>query len=299
MDVPQGARLLSIGEIFDRAISVLFRNVWTLTLTFGAFLLPYVLLFSWVERALAVRVYGAIESVIAHPDRSPAFNPISPSNRLDANGWWLIALGLIVFPLAGAAIAAFTAGTASGDRPSFSTSLRRAFRSWPRSVWVSLLSVVGVASGIFVVAAVYFVAMVIWVVAANQPFSDKAAAAFVVVVAIITSLFAIGAVPWATYAFGAATLDDVGPFGALVGAWRMCFRRSAAVRSLLFGFGMWAIVVVGMLFFYIIAVIGIAIHQNYAASAVRLIGLTELAVFVNVAGALFYLDGKARRERRF
>lgn len=295
MDVPQGARLLSIGEIFDRAISVSLKNFWTLTLTCGAVLLPYMLLFSWVERAFAGKIYGAVESVIAHPDRSPNFNPGAPSYRLDANGWWLIALGLVIFPLAGAAIAACTADTVNGDRPSFSCSFRRAFRSWPRSVWVSFLSMIGVASGIFVVGAIYFVTVVVWIVATNQStFSDSAAMAFVVVIGIMTSLFTIGAVPWTTYAFGAATLDGVGAFRALLNAWRACFRRPTIVRSLLFGFGMWAIIIIGLLFIYIIALIGIAVYQNYAASAVRLIVLTELAVFANVAGALFYLDAKTR-----
>jgi hypothetical protein len=300
MDVPQGARLLSIGEIFDRAISIVLGNFLSLTLSFGAFLLPYTLLLSWVEHALAGKVSGAISSAISHPDRPTSLNLLDPAYRLDANGVWLIALGIIVFPLAGAMLAVSTAAIVNGDRPSFSSSSRRAFRRWPQALGVSLLSMGSVAGSVFGVAAAYLITLVIWDMATNQStFSDSAAMVYVIVLSIVTVVFAIGAIPWAACAFGATVLDDVGVFRALRNAWRACFRRSVAVRSLLFGFGTWAILFVFVLFSYILAAIGIAIHQNYAAFAVRLVALTEIAVFVNAAGAVFYLDAKAREERRY
>jgi len=298
MDVPQGARLLSIGEIFDRAISVLFRNFLSLTFCFGAFLLPYSLLLSWVERSSSGKVFGAIGSAIAHPGRSTNLNLLNPAYRLDANAWWLMALGLVIFTLAGAMLVVSTAGIVNGDRPSLSSSIRRAFWRWPHAVGVLLLSVGGVAGGIFTVAATYFIWIVIWDVTTNQAtFSDSAAMVYVVVVCLATFALAIAWIPWGACAFSAAALGEFGVFGALRNAWKACFRRSIAVRSLLFGFGMWAIVLVGILFSYVLAAIGIAIHQINAAAVVRLVALTEIAVFVNAAGAVFYLDAKAREQR--
>jgi hypothetical protein len=290
MDVPQGARLLSIGEIFDRAVNVVLKNFLPLSLAYGITLLPFRIFDDWVQRSTQGRFDSAIGTVIGNPHLLSQFARLSvdPTHKTSLAGWGLIGVGLIVGGLAGALLATVALRILRGERPEPLQAFSRALSVWFRVVVLQIAT-------LLVAALVVFAALVIWVIPALIWPVVRTPGGVVVTLSITFALLFCSLEAWGFCAFGAIVLDGVGVSRAMTSAWKMTMTRAMRLRSLAFGFGIFACDVISLVFTF--ALVGIAYlvtHQSAVGFALRELSNLAIAVFINVAGIVFYLDAKTR-----
>jgi len=298
MDVPQGARLLSIGEIFDRAISVLLRNFLTLTIAYGVIALPVRLSVDWVQRSTQGRFNSAIAAVIANPTLLSQFVKLStdPTQKPGLGESALLALGFVGLALASCLLAVVAARLLSGDTADALQLLPRALSRWFRLLLLELATAFVAACCLIATLIVWFLPATIWTIARgpNALTTNEAGALFVAMLLSLAVLFC-WLEAWAFCAFGAIAVDGVGVGSAMRTAWILTSRKSLRLRSLAFGVSALSCYVIGTITsLAVFGFVGYLTHQAVLETTVRELILLELAVFINVAGIVFYLDAKAR-----
>jgi hypothetical protein len=290
MNNPEAARFQSIGEIFDRAVSVMLKNFLPLSLAYGIVILPLRVVVDWLNRAYQVRQASAVGAVITNPQLVAQFFRLSydPNDRFSLGDAVRIALEMIVGALAAGVFAAVTIRVLRGERPDTFNAFPRALNLWFR------LAVLHFAT-LFLLVLSFAGGVAIWIFLWNfwpsfrEP--DSAAALTLAMSLLLACIFA------ACYycAFGAVAVDDRRIGSAARLAWKMTTVRALRSRSLAFGSALVACYVIGALFS--LAVEGIAdllFHHVAAGVALRELFTLEVGVLIGVAGIVFYLDAKAR-----
>jgi hypothetical protein len=298
MDVPQGARLLSIGEIFDRAINVVLRNIAQLSLAYGLVWLPIRLFIDWLDRSDERRFYEAIGKVIANPRLFSQFNQLThgPAQARDLSFWGLLTLDLITGALAASLLAIVVARLLRGENADVFRALPQAINRWLRIVLLQSATLLAVTIIALILVLALLVPAAVWAAASGLKVLPTGVtfAVFIALLIEFTVLF-LALEAWGYCAFGAIAIDGIGVGRAMQGAWLMTFRKSARLRSLAFGFCIFSSYVLGTLF--ALAFGGLAdllTHQIAVGVAVRDVLILVEIVFFNAAGIVFYLDAKAR-----
>jgi hypothetical protein len=298
MDVPQGARLLSIGEIFDRAISVLLRNFLTLTLAYGLIALPFRIFADWMQRTAQGRFNAAIAAVIANPNLLSQFFKLSqdPTRKPGLDDWGVILLEFVGLALASGLLAMVAARLLRGE-PSDSLQLvPRALSRWFRILIVEVATAFVAACCVIATLIVWFLPATIYSMASGpNAVTDNEAAALLLAMLLSLAVLFCWLEAWAYCAFGAVAVDGVDVGQAMRTAWRLTSRKSLRLRSLAFGISAFSCYAVGVLTsLALFEFFAYSTHQAVIETAVRELVVLVFAVFVNISGIVFYLDAKAR-----
>lgn len=300
MDVPFGSRLLSIGEIFDRALTVVIKNFIPLALAYGIIALPFRFFVDWIQLPDHMRFSSAIAAVIANPSLTSRFGTMiaDPSGRPDLTFWWYFFAEFLATSLATALLAVMTAGVLRGDRPTLSRALGQSFPRWPRILGVALIELSAVAVLLVTVLVVWIVpAVILFPPSGPHAITPNQALGLVLGALATFVLLAFPLQAWGFCAFGAVALGDAGILRSLRDAWRMVYKRRSIARSFAFG----AAFIAGYVFcaspIVLFASLFDALARQYAIGAVIRESITlALVVFVEVAGIIYYLDAKKRYE---
>jgi hypothetical protein len=237
MHSANGARLLSIGEIFDRAVHLTVANLLPLVAIVGLVAAPTRAIADWLDRDNLTRYFGAFGIILADPKMLPNFySLISDPHGLSLN-WpfqvWLVASR---FPLALAIAAASIASQEfiKGKTLTLDAAYRAAMARLAPVIGASVLSWAMYLAAILVAAAPWFAWLQI-LQARGEIMSSASVAEFS---AVFFSLFAAAVVwitPLANCTFVGAALFMIRPFRALGEAWTMTMSRGLRVRTLAFG----------------------------------------------------------------
>jgi hypothetical protein len=296
MDVPQGARLFSIGEIFDRAFTLMLRNFLQLTVRFGILALPFDLLIDWLQRVDQAKFNAAVVAVVSAPRLLPNFfrlasNP-GPPNFLES--LWIDFAQILWMCLTAGVLATTTLGIVHGARPSASRALVEGLRRWPRTFGILLLELTVVGTAIVVGVGVWAVPARIWV-EVRGPIATTNVAMILAGIALTDIVLLCFLQGWCSFAFGAVALDDSTIGQALRTSWKLATARGALLRSLAFGLAVLACSFFGTLFGYLLLG-GVTSWTNQLGLGVfasELVGV-QVEAYLFVACFIFYLDAKAR-----
>ncbi|HLJ84180.1 MAG TPA: hypothetical protein VKT51_08435 [Candidatus Eremiobacteraceae bacterium] len=290
MNDPNATRLLSVGEIFDRAVHVVLRNFLQLTLAYGIFNIPFVALQDWIQRSAQARFDLALGTVVANPRLISQFFRLSqdPTKKSLASDWIFIALGLAVSVLAACLVANLTERILRGERPA-------AVQVIPKSLRVLYRLVAQQFAIVFIAFLIFIVIVIIWALPALMWPAARSPAVLTAAISLSAALLFCALEAWGYCAFGAVALDDSGVVRAMRTGWRMTMTKAAVSRSFVFGFGILAFDVLAVIFSFALAGFAVDVtHQVVVARVLEVLLGVAIATFVNVAGTIFYLDANAR-----
>jgi hypothetical protein len=296
-----GTRLLSIGEIIDRAVHLAITNLLPLAAIIGLVDVPVRAITDWLDRDTWNRYFGALGKIVEDPRLLPYFFDLIRDPHATAVNWpfqlWIVASQ---FPL----VLAFTAASIAsleflkGESPRVGTAYRTAIRRLApvigATILVWALYIAGVVAVIIAALGLWFA----WLLILKAGFGAFASTPVVVLTAglVVTVGAAIGLItPLANCTFAGAALYVVRPIRALREGWTMTMSRGLRGRSLALGAAIIAIDMVQEIISSAVSgVLSNITHSPWLALVVRdalsLVALT----FWTVLAVVFYLDARNR-----
>lgn len=296
-----GTRLLSIGEILDRAVNLTIANLLPLAAIVGLVHVPVRAVTDWLDRDQWVRYFGALGKIVEDPRLLPYFFALIRDPHPTSFNWpfmlWIIAAQ---FPLSLAFAAASIASLEflDGGRPRVGTTYRTAVNRFAPLVGTSILVWALYIAGVIAVVIAGLLLWFAWFLIFKAGGGAIASAPVAVLTAglFVTTGAATGLItPLANCTFAGTALYVVRPFRTLREAWTMTMSRGLRGRSLAFGAAIIAIWTVQEIISTAVSgVLSNITHSPWLSLIVRdAIWLVE-STFFTVLAVVFYLDARNR-----
>ncbi len=285
-------RALTIGEIFDRAVTLYVRNFAVFTLIVLTLLVPIGVL-QYIYSDKAANSFAQLMRQIQHPGLAPAYNS---SQILALIGMALLLLFLA--PFANNAVAVGVAAIYAGRKPSYRDGFARVFARWGPLVGTSVLSMLILIGMYFAFVIVLTIAGVIAFLVARG--SVVLGVVFVVIGAAIfiaAIVLFIQIVLCCAFALYATTIEASRPADAIGEAFRRIFNRREFTKALLISLAylaleMGVLILSGVVGIFILDVV----HSNALQLAVSTVINAVLTSFLVVLIAVYYYDVRTRAE---
>ncbi len=292
-------RPLSLGELFDRAVTIYVRNAW-LFLGIGLViaLVNAALVFPFEMHGNAF--LGHLGTILAHPG-SPQARRLSAQFSADAVP--MVITGFVQFlllqPLLYQACAIGVAARYRGEPATLVGCLRSAFSRWPRGVAMALLVTLAtlVWYAGFVIVAVVAILAVVWAFHV-LPILGIVTGVLAVIVALALLLVLPLELLAGAYALCTMTLEDGGVFAALGRGFARVFARDQWWRAILLTLA-WGVLQ------SVISIGGLGMIALVVASKVATLPLEILinvlvttlgGSFLPVLLSVYYFDLRIRRD---
>ena len=307
MDAPASLPLrpLSIGEMFDRAVTLYVRNFALFTLLILTVSIPAGFAQYELAGPQAASMMAAI-TAIQHP--APAgtsaakIKPVNPfkafTPALVAEYVVLVLLVLMLSPFATNAVAVGVASLYSNRAPTFGACFRATLQRWPQILGL-LFSWIGMGLGVYI--ALVLVAVVLASIAigiAKYALVVSIAIAIVGIAALIAiGILAIGLVLAITFSFFSVCVEGRSVAASIGSGIMRIFNRAEFWKAVLLGLAYLAIEFGAL---SISASIGFALLLLLKSTALQVAVSTAfsalLSGFLTVLVAVYYFDVRIRRE---
>jgi hypothetical protein len=296
-----GARLLSIGEIFDRAIHLTVANVLPLVAIVGLVAVPIRAIADWVDRDALNRSFRVYGQIVADPRLLASFFTLNRDPHPHPFNWWSVLWSLAsLFPLSLAVAAASIASQKflNGERTVLGSAYLTAIRRLAPVIGATILALATYLAALVAVAIVVFVfwfVLLFIVAAVGGPTNIVPVVGITAMVFFLFVTAIVWIIPLAYCTTTGAALYVIRPFQALREAWTMTMVRGLRARSLAFGAALVALVIVQELIrLALCGFLSDVTHSpwlSFVASDV----ITLLALIFGMALAVvFYLDARNR-----
>ncbi|MGD1065557.1 MAG: hypothetical protein ABR975_01930 [Vulcanimicrobiaceae bacterium] len=299
-------RPLGAGELLDRAITLLVRFFPRIAAAVAIMVIPISILNALLQPH-AIDTYADIGRVLG-----AAGNPSAQRAALEqlqahgASGQAVtllllvtMAISLLGFNAVSAIVAAANRGASLGLAPAYAL----AARLWPRQVLVSLaFAVIGLVALLALLVVYFFGFLVVFGVAAVlRGLPSIVVGAFGVVVVIIVLVVLVAAVSWFSIAYTLASVaivtEGLGVGDAISAGLRRAFGRRTAIRALVAGLIVNAVLILGSLPFGAVALtVGALLHAPVLAEGVNAVGQIILDALIVTFAVVFAADVRVRRE---
>jgi hypothetical protein len=285
-------RALSIGEIFDRAVTMYVRNFAVFTLIVLTLLVPIgVLQYFYTDKA-GDTLAEAIRA-IEHPTSGPQYD----FSQLMA----LFGIGLLVLflaPFVNNAVAVGVAAIYAGRKPAYGDGFARVFARWAPLVGTSVLSML-VLIGSYVLLAFVLAIIAVFAVALTRgiPVLEITFAICGILLLIVIIVFFIMLVLACAFALYATTIEASRPADAIGEAFRRIFNRREFSKALLISLAYLALEIGTLILSGVVGVFILdMLHSNALQIAVATVINAMLTAFLTVLGAVYYYDVRTRTE---
>ncbi|HVA27756.1 MAG TPA: hypothetical protein VNF68_06220 [Candidatus Baltobacteraceae bacterium] len=286
-------RALSIGEIFDRAITIYVRHLVPLTLIVMTLIVPLTFAQGFLLRDQTQGIAAAIQE-IEHPTANKKAPP-----TLDFAVIFLIAgVSLLLAPIVNDAVAVGVASVYSAKAPTYDKSFAAVLpRIFPLigTTLLEALVMFGAYVGCVLLLSLILI-LGIATVAGSLPF---AIVMFVIAGAGALATLALFAVLFIGFGFAtyATVLERQGPGAAVGGAFRRLFNRNELRKVLLMGLASLALNVgVVMLSGTVSLVIELVVKNQAIDLGVNAVISSMSTAFLTVLLAVYYYDVRTRSE---
>ncbi len=298
-----GLRPLSIGELFDRAFNVYFRNILTFSAILLVMLLPLVLLQYFIYKDSMNASLDLFQAIIQHPGTPPDMSKIEAvqGDPLVQFGLSMLYYGLAFFtvPLANAAVVSGISRAYLGMPVRFADCYRHAFSRWG---WVLLLVFLWGIVTFFLFFALAFGGVLLAVIltgVAQLLRTPGEILAAVVGIALFLAFVALVVMGYMAYAssFTATVLEKIDPIRAFTLGVSRIFGGHQFWRSFVVA---WALVFLGLAFALVTAIAGGLISLATKSAVFYLLCAYIAQVFYTALAfavvAVYYYDIRIRRE---
>lgn len=289
-------RPLSIGEIFDRTVTLYVRYFGVFTLIMLVVILPLT-----VASYFSAYGNGSYEQVLqqaTHPSNTPS--PVVLSRLLQFEGILMLALllQLLLLPFANTATASGVAELYRSERPTWRRSYAAALRRWPAILGAELMTVfilgAAVVAGAFLFGAVF----------AAGIFLARSSTAAVIVLGILIAVFMIAwmlSLALCVFAMGFAfisiVVEKAGVFQAINSGFARIFNRRELGRAVLVFLALIAISIGLYIVLGIVALLAQGMTHNLILYAIVTAPISLVSsTFTALLFAVYYFDVRVRRE---
>lgn len=287
-------RPLSIGEIFDRAVTIYVRNFVVFSLMILTFVAPIGIMQYFVMPAQSQSITQAIDQA-SHPGKTPQA-PLSGKQL--AGLLIIVALALVLAPFANNAVALGVAQLYNGDVPSYAASYRAVFRRWVPLLGTALLNVL-ILIGLYAFALVLLgILATLGMLLVSQAL-PIAVAIFVLAAVAALAIIVLFLMFLIVYAFSmyASSIEEASPWTSTARAFARVFGRNEFKKALLMALAyigletgvLMVTVIVSLLIQSIVPFSAIQIAVNAILSGM-------LGAFMTILLAVYYYDVRTRAE---
>jgi len=287
-------RSLSVGEIFDRAVTFYVRNFVVFTLTVLTLVVPmaFVQYFTFGASDEFARAMDGFR----HPTSAQALH-------YTASQMTGIALVLLVAvflaPYVNNAVAVGVATIYAGGKPSYATGFARVLQRWLPllgTIVLTLLIFLGLYLGVFVAALV--VGGVIGMLGAAIPVAGPIVAVVAVIALVIAAILAfLVLILWYAFVLYATTIERANPSHAIGEGFRRLFNRREFGKALLIALAYLAIeIAVILVIAGVSALTDLVVHSPVVDVIVNSLINAMLVAFLTVLVAVYYYDVRTRTE---
>ena len=284
-------RALTIGEIFDRAVTLYVRNFAVFTLIILTLLVPIGVL-QYLYTARAGQDLAQLLRQIEHPG-SVMYN----GSQLVA----LIGIALLVLflaPFSNNAVAVGVATIYAGRRPSYRDGFQRVFARWGPLVGTSILSMLVLIGMYFaVVIAIAIVGVTAVALTRGEPALEVMAAIILILLALVAIVFFIVVVVCCAFALYATTIEGSNSADAIGEAFRRIFNRREFRKAVLIAIAYLALQLGVLLLSAVVSLMVLDFtHSTGMEIAVSTVFSAVSTSFVTVLLAVYYYDVRTRAE---
>jgi hypothetical protein len=298
-----GLRPLSVGELFDRAFSLYFRNVLTFAALLFAVMVPLAFVNYFMTRDLLDAYVSLIDAAVKHSPTPPDLSKLdtATASMLPWTGLYYF-LFFFALPLANAAVVSGVSRAYLGLPVRFRECYADAFHRWGyvlilTLLWVIVAGVVGGAAFFVILFVGVVIGMLVTTLTVLKTFGVIVASAIGVVCALaLVGLIAVAYLAFAA-SFIACVLEKVDPIRAFTLGFSRVFGGGLFWRSLRVAGGILLVWIVFLVIIYAFG--GLAFWLTKAPFS--FIAIAQLAnvffiAFAFVLVALYYYDIRIRRE---
>jgi len=291
---------LSIGELLDRAVTLLVRNFWIFAVLAGVLYVPIALtqlgmldLYKMYADLMSAAMGGSIEKV-------RTINQTMAQSMVTKFGISFLlqfAVALTLSPIVTAAITHATSNLLLGQTGNAAEALRYALPRWGRVMLYVLLWVVATIAAFIALALVTALAA-----SAAMLFAKPTAAIALVIIAIVLfylALAVLGLAAWVAFGVGltASTVEGLGAGAAFATAFKRTWTRAYFWRSVLIGLVLLAIsmgisTVTSAAGFGLLALLHTGIPLVILNSVFAIVNLAITVIVI----VLYYYDLRVRGE---
>jgi len=295
-----GTRLLSIGEIIDRAVHLTIANLLPLAAIIGLVDVPVRAIADWLDRDDLSHYFGAVGKIVADPRMFTSYFTLiqSPHSQSPWNTLLWVLASFLPLSLAVAAASIASEKILLGERLKVGAAYSSAIRRLGPVIGASILTFAMFTVAFVVVGVAASVPWIVWVtILASGGQTITSSQTVVLFALLIPSLAAVAVwmIPLTNCTFTGAALNAVRPFRALREAWTMTMSRGLRGRSFALGGALIAITVVEVFISTALCgVLSVVTHSSWLSFVARdLISLLALIFFTALA-VVFYLDARNR-----
>jgi hypothetical protein len=286
-------RALSIGEIFDRAVTMYVRNFVVFTLTVLTLLVPLGVL-EYFLTASSTSSLAQLMQQIAHPT-----SPMSSYSSTQIGAFSLLILVAAIFsPFTNNAVAVGVAAIYAGRTPTYRDGYARVLRRWGPLVGAMLLCVlIFIGAYLAIVLGVTILVLTGTALLAAAPALGIPLALVGIVLLLAVVLFFLLLVLCCAFTLYATTIEEVSPADAFGESFRRIFNRRELGKATLISLAYLAIEfgaaflggAVGLLVLS-------AVHSTIAQLAVNTVINAAVTAFITILVAVYYYDVRTRSE---
>lgn len=297
MDELQGRpalRALTIGEIFDRAVTMYVRHFVVFTLIVLTLLVPLGILDYFMTNQSTSQL-SQLLAQIQHPTAHPT--PIYSPGQLTAI-FSIVFVALILAPFTNNAVAVGVAAIYAGRTPAYADGYGRVLRRWAPLLGTTVLCGLILLGTYFaiVIGAVIVVFIAALMAAALQFLGVLFAIAGVVIVLAIVLLFML-LLMCCAFALYATTIEQAGPADAIGEAFRRILNRREIGKATLISLAYLAIQIGALVIASTVAALLLAFaHSPIAELVVNTVINSAVTAFVTILLAVYYYDVRTRSE---
>jgi len=289
-------RPLSIGEIFDRTVTLYVRYFGLFTLIMMVVILPLT-----VASYFSTYGSGTYQQVLqqaTHPSSTPS--PVVISRLLQFEGILMLVLllQLLLLPFANTATASVVADLYRSQHPTWRQSYAAAVRRWPAILGAELMTIV-IIGAVVLVGAFAFGA-----VFAAGIFIARGSTAAIVVFGVLITIFMVAwllSLALCTFAMGFAfisiVVEKAGVFEAISSGFARIFNRSELGRAVLVFLALIAISIGLYIVLGIVAMLAQGITHSLILYGILTAPISLVSsTFTALLFAVYYFDVRVRRE---
>ena len=296
MDELQGRpslRALSIGEIFDRAVTIYVRHFVVFTLIVLTLLVPLGILEYFVTDASANSLTQLLTQ-IQHP--TSHFSPYSPGQYSAL--FLIVAVALIFSPFTNNAVAVGVASIYAGRTPTYRDGYARVLRRWGPLVGAMVLCVlIFLAAYMAVVVAATIIALAGGALLVAFPFLGVPLALVAIALLLAVVLFFLLLLMCCAFALYATTIEELKPANGIGEAFRRLFNRRELGKATLISLAYLAIEFGAA---FIAGAVGLlalsAVHSTIVQLAISTVINAAVTAFTTILLAVYYYDVRTRSE---
>ncbi len=290
-------RPLSIGEIFDRAVTLYVRHFALFTLIMLVVALPLTIVSYFAT--FGSTSYQQILQQATHPERTAAAVPVL-SNLLQLEGLLLlvVVLALFLMPFASVATVAAVAALYRAERPGWRDCYAVVLRRWPAILGTAFMEIIIMGAVVIAGSLLFGGTLTIAILV------SRGSVAAIVVFAIVVILFMIAwlvtmILCWIAlgFAFNAIGLEGSAAFAAISLGFARIFNRRELGRATLVVLALGAIYVGLYLVSAVLAALVESITHSFTLVAIVNTPVSLISsTFIALLFAVYYFDVRVRRE---